>query len=461
MSKLIVLFLSAIILFSCAESNKPQDGGSFQSDKFSNNVILEGWNNPECKKDFDNSILGDLYVTHWRSRDGVENFLYPFSTYTNSNPFRSGIIKGLYQGPQYFKNKNGKLIKAQQPLSFCGEDNFYKRYSIESQALAVLSSINESYNFISGTGSGIKIDPIRLYVQTIRKFKLGKTTAYVANNAYYSPRNKAIYFYPMSKKKKGTHGLWEIPFVAVHEFGHHILSEVFSSSREFSKFTLKEKQEMKFREQVTGKTDKAYYSTVEAAIDILHEGFSDLFAFLSLGDSFLELSFDDCLSINRSPLISFFNVLEAGTSLVHKKFKSEYISSYFKKSSPIVYKTKSCRVDFANDEHSLGAILAYTMNSTMNVLDLSKEEKFKQLILWANRLEADFPKSKQLSSEEFLKNSVILFIDQISELLPIESTRMNGKTALIENKSFCTQLINNFPAIVNREGSECRYTKYK
>jgi hypothetical protein len=115
-----------------------------------------------------------------------------------------------------------------QLLRICEADSDFPRNTFESAAVTVSSAIEQAKSrFEQYTGK--RINPIELRVNAIYysdfKDPYGTTyRAYDVDNAFYNPKDQSISFLGQSQRMAdmGAAPLYESPFVAVHEFAHHL-----------------------------------------------------------------------------------------------------------------------------------------------------------------------------------------------------------------------------------------------
>jgi hypothetical protein len=154
-----------------------------------------------------------------------------------------------------------EIISGGSPLRLCNKDFEYSRNSVEGVALATTATIEQAGQFYKdNVPSGRTLDPIwSLVLPSIDVQYRGKSSQgsdisvseRKSDNAFWSTGHgkrsdgtseeiKIITVLPPSmdfqtSNKLGAKGLWELPFVVAHEFGHHVFfSNVLSLRSLFS-----------------------------------------------------------------------------------------------------------------------------------------------------------------------------------------------------------------------------------
>jgi hypothetical protein len=232
---------------------------------------------PGCQSTEGITNIGSQTVTRWKqgetkteaidfsgvSADGTTGIHSQFVGFTIFG-LRQREIKQctkLASGDLDCTSEGEELISGGSPLRLCKKDFEYSRTSVESVALATTATIEQAGQFYkANVPSGRTLDPIwSLVLPSIDVQYRGKSSQGTdisvseqkSDNAFWSTGSgkrpdgtsqeiKIITVFPPSmdfqaSNKSGAKGLWELPFVVAHEFGHHVFfSNVLSLRSLFS-----------------------------------------------------------------------------------------------------------------------------------------------------------------------------------------------------------------------------------
>jgi len=320
-------------------------------------------------------------------------------------------------------NVSGGTLGA--PLILCN-DQVIERESVQHIAADIISTLDMSFDALEVAGEGKKVKPISIFTHPIvstvyEYYNEGSTDlAYseeqvMTDNAFYY--DSGLYFIPHSKEFKEYLGAkhvdyWEIPFVASHEYGHHIFASFFPKSQ--GQLNLKSKMKhtcfeghkelnKKFKKQ---NIPEAFGQRQVSAQDVLssfNEGFADLFAFFTLdkAKSSLEgiFGFDDEREVDSLFLANF----------TEKKFSKEIAGAFFSTSE---YSRTSSLATF-QDTHTIGAIVAARFNLILDNAGMNRVEKLQVILKWLERMDLNFSKNSEKDVEDYmfdcLKDFILVF----------------------------------------------------
>jgi hypothetical protein len=122
-------------------------------------------------------------------------------------------------------------------------------------------------------------------------------------------------------------------------------------------------------------------------VDAVSEGFADLFAHFATGAKPGQLAGIDCVATKRDPSNKFFANLEA------KLLSREVLQQFFLAEGP-VSASSDCNQPRYNEPHTMGAVIAYSVNALFEAasLGVSPDEsvrllfKGEKLLQWANEI---------------------------------------------------------------------------
>lgn len=304
------------------------------------------------------------------------------------------------------------------------------RESVENMAIGINYRILKSYNALNLSRPDFKLKPIEVYVQNIEekvfetyvkekgsseepKLK-SKAITYSTDNAYYS--GSSIHFLPQSDDARDgkfftMFPLWEIPFVASHEYGHHVFETILKTYglsninfvsgcfHSFDKTQIIKEYDSSFQTGFKRLPQNSRYDALRA----LHEGFADLFAHYTLG---LEgqLNGVNCFSESRNVMSPFFGNGD------FKEFDSKSFNVFIDNEAPNVF---SCDEPNFTQYHTVGAVFARVVYAILENEGLSDTESLRVVMNWAEDLavsvredmgaEVTFSKAKSSFISTYLK----------------------------------------------------------
>ncbi|EQC46060.1 hypothetical protein [Bacteriovorax sp. Seq25_V] len=302
------------------------------------------------------------------------------------------------------------------PLKICG-NQLIERESVQHIAADILTSLDLSFHALELTGKANKVLPITVFthpiVSTTYEYyhessddMVYSEKSVMTDNAFYY--NSGLYFIPHSKEFKNYLGdkhvdYWEIPFVASHEYGHHIFASFFPESQGQLnlKATLKHtcfeghKELNRVLKNTSGSSQEAFSQRQVTTQDVLssfNEGFADLFAYFTLDKAKASLDgifgFDDEREVD-SLFFANFKV---------KAFSKEVAEVFF---STYDYSQSSTLGTF-QDTHTIGAIAAARINLILEKAQLTNVMKLNVILDWLELMNAEFDAKVGLEVEEYM-----------------------------------------------------------
>lgn len=315
----------------------------------------------------------------------------PFDGTSSVGSLKSDIIKSSSFGFQQTQNcekvgsdlrcsGSAKVVSAEKSIKICKPGEVYPRASVEGVALTSLAHIMTAYRYYASLpGHSDKMQATRLLVlPTVEKvYKEGGETKrqLMTDNLAYTPAfsgEPTFVVFPMAKRAQGDTlwqglNLWELPWGLAHEFGHH----VFRTHTGVVKFgglrglDLKS-DEAKGSDTIMSEslrpikaasglgafalTGTQRVVTSESVWNAVNEGFADLYAHYVFGSRSGIVANVDCFEVNRDVTEAKF---ANGTP---KALSRSILASFFDKT---VQPTPACSTPSFQDEHALGAALAY------------------------------------------------------------------------------------------------------
>ncbi len=362
------------------------------------------------------------------------------------------------------------IINRGNSIDVC-PDEVYQHNTVESAGLNTHYFINQTFQKVQSLIPEIKIGPIDLRISPSLKIsyiladqkKVPPHIMYLTDNAFYDPFNRTISFLPHSKEaqKAGMDFVfWEVPMVASHEYGHHIFASIFHDLPEdgdslcfntrvegISNIHVPGRQKEK---QVV--SNELRFVTINDVLSGLNEGFADLIAYYSLSDFERSLHGLKCLQVSRDVGSDTF------INGAKKFFGPDALNSFFSITETENESLSSCESINYQDSHTLGAIFAHSVETYLNILGASKEQKLKVTLEWLKKMDQDYASNVSQTPQDFLETSFITLLriaprtlgkifdvnhcDEVEEIYPRISLKMDE----------CTKPLNDpltLPALTN------------
>ena len=317
---------------------------------------------------------------------------------------------------EIMENNKAFLRAAPKSIKLCPDEDGYSPDTVESAALNTSYYINKSYLRFTSIVTDVAVSPISLSIspaimrsslQKDFKGETTKTSTYMTDNAFYMPKAKSVTFLPHSVDMRALGmktSYWEVPFVASHEYGHHLFEMLYKDSQGLGPDMMdcfghsqKNKPKSSFNKNINQRKTR-----IEDVLNSYNEGFADLMAWYTLDPKERDVKGVKCLEVSRdvsSP--RFYN----GKL---KAFNKEALQSFF--SYYVDNSLRSCEEHSYQDTHVLGAIFAHNADLFLSELTNSDDEKLAAVVAWAKELKAERKKYLLASAETFLEETVKLFM---------------------------------------------------
>ncbi|SMF56242.1 hypothetical protein [Pseudobacteriovorax antillogorgiicola] len=214
--------------------------------------------------------------------------------------------------------------------------------------------------------------------------------------------------------------MWEMPFVARHEYGHHVFS-----AHMFEKLQDKNLGYFEYLERnpflhtthaIRRANPQALRDTrLESSLIIgaLNEGFSDLFSYYSSNQTLPGIENAPCMTMTRDPASP-----SMPGAIKSKKWTKEFLDYLFNVESDVEYDfTHDCGEFYLGSPHSLGAVIAHTVDQLLSTSNRVKNsanpsaEKTKLSLAWLDQLNQSLDFSVQgpkLVLSEILSGAALL-----------------------------------------------------
>jgi hypothetical protein len=418
MTQFMVCLFFLIFLAGCGqpETKVKSNEGIFPT-TYTNTPLFLKVQNTTCRT---NSFRGfeTKFNLHLFMKGKKENQTHDFSPMLQELFLRDGlVISDSLTGEKIEIMDNNKSYLRVSPTSIkiCPGENEYAPDTVESAALNTTYFINKSNLRFTSIVTDVTVLPITLNISpsimrsTLEKSLSGETTktsTFMTDNAFYMPARKSVTFLPHSldMRKLGMKtSYWEIPFVASHEYGHHLFEMIYKDTQALGPdmldcFGHSHSRNDKRLNKMLGQRKVR----IDDVLNSYNEGFADLMAWYTLDPKERNFKGVKCLEVSRdvsSP--RFFN----GKL---KAFSKEALQSFFSNYSD--NSLRSCEEHRYQDTHILGAIFAHNADLFLSELTSSDDEKLAAVVAWAKKLKAERKKYLLASAEKFLEETVKLFM---------------------------------------------------
>jgi hypothetical protein len=426
MIKIGFLFIGLFVLVSCGAQLKTERGLDIDIVNTSTGEImkLDRQEQPiDCLSD--NTLRTKTYNNHDYN---VVDFTYPHSIVNKvylggkKEIFRSTIGRRSGLG----ENDYGRTFKPCFGFDYSG----FRSY--QSAAVNTLFSFSEVEKAKKKGMLPAGISKITLRVGTnvqhIRERSEDGTIIRgvedLINNAFYSYGTKEVTYVPQGIPHTGISAfssiaMWDIPFVGVHEYGHHIFSHLVpnyindKTASSHSRLCF-DKGNHNFKKSRKGK------ASANDAMRALNEGMADLFARYVL-DKKITLKGITCLEQTRDvDSKKFANGLP-------KKMTQSAFRSFLSEKGP--QGINCMRTVNFQDPHMVGAIVANTFYELLKRNQLSKAEKLNFIYNYLRKINAQYFYLKNLNAQSALEKMIYIGIEQSRSIVGLSKKEKCGFVA--------------------------------
>lgn len=224
---------------------------------------------------------------------------------------------------------------------------------------------------------------------------------FLVNNAFYYPDTSDITFLPQGRNENGKipfNGvpMWKIPMIAIHEYGHHLFSNLVGRN-------MQEKHKVKlcwnFSEEshqsvVVSSVSKLKESDITRTYNSLNEGMADLISHYA--NAFPGTLKDiGCMERSRDVESSIFYKPEA------KKLNRSVID-IFTSSTPLEKGTCDKVVNY-QDTHIIGAIFAHGFDKLLAGLGVQRQQKLLLVLNWLKTVRPQWQMRNMSTAESTLR----------------------------------------------------------
>lgn len=353
------------------------------------------------------------------------------------------------------KDGKEKLVAKAKRLDICPSSDRYERYTYEGAALAVLRSIDQSFNTFINVfpeldlpGLKLKIAPVEEMTLQLLKGPRDKTQIlrYNVDNAFYSPGQSEVTFLPQGqlRKSQGRKPLWEVPMVAAHEFGHHIFHHIVMKNATANDKSILESHDHCFldKQQYEQAMEKSLFvrdrdNSYKFSLRSINEGFADLVAFYAFKKSESSLEGLECFEKTRE-----VEVLQTNNG--QNKVFDENARGVMDSAKVIKRARSSCEDIDYQGVHSVGSVVAYQVNQLFDKVSSDKIKKAHFLIQWAKELKVHTETIKKVPPSQGIFLALEL---AYATALKLENESLEGRCESLrkafpssESDYFCTVL---------------------
>lgn len=419
MTQFMVGLLFLFFLVGCGRPEAtPLERELIYKTEYKNTPIFLTLQNDSCRSRTFTSAQ-TFFNLHLVLQGEAQNETHDFSPLLQGLFLRNGtVISDSFHGERVEIMENNKAYQRAKPknIKLCPDVDGYSPDTVESAALNTTYFINKSHLRFTSIVTDVAVAPITLNIlpaiidSKLEKEFDGETvkkSRYRTDNAFYMPRTKAVTFLPHSVEMRELGmktNYWEVPFVASHEYGHHLFEMLYKDSQYLGpdmKDCFGHSNQDKPRSGLN-KSLNQRKTKIDDVLNSYNEGFADLMAWYTLDPKEREVKGVKCLEVSRDVSNPrFYN----GKS---KVFSKEALRSFF--SYYVDNSLRSCEVVSYQDTHVLGAIFAYNADSFLSELTTSDDEKLAAVVAWAKELKAERKKYLLASAETFLEETVKLFM---------------------------------------------------
>lgn len=420
MTQFIVGLLFLFLLAGCGrtETKTLIENELVYPTSYKNTPILLSLQNKQC---LSNAFAPSqtFYHLHLFPEGKTGNQTHDFSPMLQGLFLRNGsVVADSLHGEkvEIFERNKTYIRNTASSIKLCPDEDGYLPETIESAALNTTYFINKSHHRFTTVIQDVAVSPVTLNItpaiidSKIEKDfngELSKKSEYRTDNAFYMPSIKAITFLPHSLEMQNLGmkiNYWEVPFVASHEYGHHLFEMIFKDTQSLgsdvancfghSKDTITKSDMNKSLNQRKVK--------INDVLNSYNEAFADLMAWYTLDPKERDVKGVKCLEISRD--ITSPTFLDGKPKAFNKEALQVFFSNYIDNSF------RSCEVVSYQDTHILGAIFAHNADLFLTELTSSDDEKLQAVVAWAKELRRERKKYLLASAEKFLKETVTLFM---------------------------------------------------
>ncbi len=373
-----------------------------------------------CVESSDSDIIARIFT-------GSEFQAIPFKPTSNLiSEIRYGGEIEIFESKIAAKRSKTKIIDKGTIFNICLGTNYSTEKSYQSAAASVLYSFNQIESKLLELN--INLSAIKLKIapnmSRVLEYRDGNSVVQdkksLVNNAYYNSKDQEVVFLPQGTPKatgiipfSGV-PMWEIPFVATHEYGHHLFASLFPNY--FNDTQIHSKVKLCFdnshKHHRKGKSNHSHLIKnnsirkigLKSIVTVINEATADMFA-RYIVDEQITLRNLGCLKQSRDIYSKHF------TNGSSKRLTSKALSIFFNKKK---IRSSNCyrNVDY-QDVHIIGASIAYMFEQALSQLKLSKSEKLIFLQKWIKNLNLKYYTYKHLSDNEILEQMVVIGLDTL------------------------------------------------
>jgi len=312
------------------------------------------------------------------------------------------------------------IIEKGKIFSVCLGADYSTEASYESAVASSLYSFSKIHEDLKRLN--INLPPLTLRiapkVTRTREYKeankLVRESKTLINNAYYNFKEKEIVFLPQGIPSNSGIipfsgvAMWNIPFVSVHEYGHHLFASLFpnfvndSQIRANVKFCFDNSHKHNNVELVTSNNKKKRVVGVKEVVTVINEAIADMFA-RYLVDEQITMNNLGCLRKSRDVESKFF------TSGATKRLSSKSLDKFFLTKA---INTQNCyrEVNY-QDPHMIGASIAFMFDQILTENKQTKDEKIQFIVSWIKELNLKYYSYKYLDNKKVLEEMTLIGLD--------------------------------------------------
>ncbi len=389
-----LLYIQILLLYSCSKSQTDPKVDHFEEGNLDVPTVLPLVDS-KCATGIDS--LAGLSYWSWNGK-AVESQMYRETFWQSPDIMNSPVVFSTLYGFQEIntvkdscsdKLKVGQILEGDciastkvssppQKLRICPEHS-YPRYSIEGAALSIAAPLEKTYHYLSSVDPDHDIGSLALLVLPDIRFNIPGRDAELAitDNAGWALSDKVpgisqyLVFYPMSKtdseqRQVWQASFWEVPWIVSHEYGHHIFYHYLSGPvKSYFGYNDTSQSLAPFHQRWLQASAAATYAQQHTFTGI-NEAVADLIAHYTMDNDSLQMASLSCSFAYRDVNSPYLN---DGSD---KKFRTGDFTEV--SSDP-------CRhVDFS-DVHTVGAILAYYLDQSIQIAGYESPSRKGKLIL--------------------------------------------------------------------------------
>lgn len=429
--------LSSVVVFvivSCGvkEEAAPKMGVTYIDSSHGEPILLEKRQQEfKCPSlltnDQDLDIISEFH-TSWRYtvipfkipvkfRSGiVSNSLLSSVTFGGKVAYNESYIKNTFTSKELLKSENFKVCPG---VDYSEENNF------DSASASAVFAFQQAEKEMKNVN--LNLPPVKLRIAPIVKHtqewghnkRIIKRERTLVNNAFYHKAKAEVVFLPQGKNSEGKIPfsevpLWKIPFVGVHEYGHHLFANLMrnyfdekhlSGAKHMSLCFNNKEHSHPHIHSVTGvQKDTSRQVSVHDVMGALNEGVSDLLARVVLDQKF-NLTGVGCFEYTRDVQVK---MLANGEQ---KQINEDVIKSFL---SSDKVEVESCYGDQDyQDPHIIGAIIAHGIHRLFEQVTLTKTQRLKLIVSWLKEVNFEFLKLKDENHKDTLEKIIEIGIKTV------------------------------------------------